>query len=268
MITVQAARTGVVHVYAKRCAHPKGVASGRLRRPRWQQEVRISVPTKAVVSIHHSVWTIAATRGTTRLARRVWHGGRHQQEVCAQRQNQENIMRRGRRQQEGRDLLPARQVWNGERRQHEVCPHPLYAVDDGGNRGEYCSNHAKPGMVFMMRSGMQRCAHRGCSTRPSYGVDGRKKAKYCAKHAKPGMMNVRFDSRRSSVTGSPGVEIGPSGEGVVSSAPRANATAKRKKPIPPPRLCRLSDVSNGREGASRMKRARRSAEFHLWLCRS
>ncbi|CBJ29797.1 EsV-1-7 [Ectocarpus siliculosus] len=75
---------------------------------------------------------------------------------------------------------------------HKRCGHtacstrPSYG-DAGSKKAEFCSQHAKQGMVNVRN---KRCGHTACSTRPSYGDAGSKKAEFCSQHAKQGMVNV------------------------------------------------------------------------------
>ena len=62
-------------------------------------------------------------------------------------------------------------------------------MDDGGRKQEYCSRHAKSGMVDV-RS--KRCGHQRCTNHLSLGVDdGSKKADYSSQHARAGMVSVK-----------------------------------------------------------------------------
>ncbi|CAN0000447.1 unnamed protein product [Ectocarpus sp. 6 AP-2014] len=71
---------------------------------------------------------------------------------------------------------------------HPGCnKHPSYGTG-GTTKVVFCSPHAKRGMVDLLH---KRCAHPGCTTRPSYGIAGSKKADFCIKHAKQGMIDVR-----------------------------------------------------------------------------
>lgn len=56
-------------------------------------------------------------------------------------------------------------------------------------RKEYCSLHAKAGMIDVKG---RRCAHLVCTKRPTLGADdGRKKPAFCFQHAKANMVSVQ-----------------------------------------------------------------------------
>ncbi len=74
----------------------------------------------------------------------------------------------------------------------ECTTRPSYGVDDGSRKAEFCSQHAKAGMVDVVN---RRCAHQGCTKGPSYGKDdGCRKVEFCSAHAMAEMVDVR--SRR------------------------------------------------------------------------
>ncbi|CAM9760858.1 unnamed protein product [Ectocarpus fasciculatus] len=70
--------------------------------------------------------------------------------------------------------------------EHGCTTRPSYGKDDS-KKAEFCSQHAKPGMIHVFR---KKCGHPDCIKHPSYGKDGSKKAEFCSQHAKPGMMHV------------------------------------------------------------------------------
>ncbi|CAN0041536.1 unnamed protein product [Pylaiella littoralis] len=70
---------------------------------------------------------------------------------------------------------------------HRGCTkQPSYGVA-GTKTAEFCSGHAKGGMVNVFK---KKCTHRGCTKRPSYGVAGTKTAEFCSEHTTDGMVDV------------------------------------------------------------------------------
>lgn len=51
----------------------------------------------------------------------------------------------------------------------------------GTKKREFCSGHAKEGMVNL---NSKKCVHPGCSKVPSFGVAGTKDRDFCAGHTK------------------------------------------------------------------------------------
>lgn len=64
---------------------------------------------------------------------------------------------------------------------------PSYCVA-GGRKAEFCSKHARAGMVNVKH---KPCGIEGCSITPNFGVSGSKKAEFCSEHARAGMVDVR-----------------------------------------------------------------------------
>lgn len=52
----------------------------------------------------------------------------------------------------------------------------------------FCARHAAEGMTNLCS---KQCAHKGCATRPTYGVEGSKNPEFCARHAAEGMVDVQ-----------------------------------------------------------------------------
>lgn len=66
----------------------------------------------------------------------------------------------------------------------------------GSRRAESCAQHARAGMVYVMK---RACGTEECSTKPSFGVTGSRRAEFCTQHARVGMVNVV--SKRCSTEG-------------------------------------------------------------------
>ncbi len=68
---------------------------------------------------------------------------------------------------------------------HDDCnTQPSYGK--AGGKAEYCRDHAKSGMVNVVR---RKCTHGDCTKHLSYGKDG-SKAEHCRDHAKRGVVDV------------------------------------------------------------------------------
>lgn len=67
---------------------------------------------------------------------------------------------------------------------------PSYGVDDSNKKPEYCSQHAKTGMVIVIE---KRCSHPGCPKKPSVDAEGgsNRKSEFCFQHAKAGTVIVK-----------------------------------------------------------------------------
>ncbi|CAM9224280.1 unnamed protein product, partial [Sphacelaria rigidula] len=64
----------------------------------------------------------------------------------------------------------------------------------GGKNVKFCARYARAGMVDVVT---KKCDHEGCSKKPSYDVAGSKTAKFCSQHARAGMVHVvRYKSSR------------------------------------------------------------------------
>ncbi|CAN0308545.1 unnamed protein product, partial [Ectocarpus fasciculatus] len=71
--------------------------------------------------------------------------------------------------------------------QEDGCTTGASYGKDGSTKREFCSQHAKPGMINLVS---KRCRHPGCIKQPSFGKDGSKKAEFCSQHAKSGMIDL------------------------------------------------------------------------------
>lgn len=111
------------------------------------------------------------------------------------------------------------------------CGHPRCTTRasfgaDGSKKAEFCSRHARDGMVDIY-STRNRCLHPSCTTRAHFGVEGNKKGEFCSEHAKPGMVDFRNKKRgrdsSSSVTprGAFGATVAEQGAGAWAGAAMA-----------------------------------------------
>ncbi len=75
------------------------------------------------------------------------------------------------------------------------CPPSRHRAPDRSNTGEFCSQHAKAGMVDVKT----RCAHQGYTKQPPNSVDnGSRKATFCSTHQ--GWNGERVSKLHSSAT--------------------------------------------------------------------
>lgn len=69
--------------------------------------------------------------------------------------------------------------------------YPSFGVS-GSNKGGYCSEHRKGGMLNVAS---KWCAHRGCTKYPHFGVAGSNERNFCAEHKKDRMVNAIISKR-------------------------------------------------------------------------
>lgn len=87
---------------------------------------------------------------------------------------------------------------------------PSYGLE--GAKAEFCSQHAREGMVNVKG---RRCEHQGCTKDPTHGVEGTMKAELCSQHTKEGMVDViRFRRTASKVPRRESCKTRQAGHGV------------------------------------------------------
>ncbi|CAN0446120.1 unnamed protein product, partial [Pylaiella littoralis] len=198
--------------------------------------------------------------GVLLWTRQGWNGGRLPQAVCPPRLHQEAEVWCG-RYEDGGVLLWTRHGWNGGRPQQAVCPplctkQPRYGVA-GTKTAEFCSGHAKDGMVDVLS---KRCAHLGCTKRPSYGVAGTQTAEFCSGHAKDGMVRVSDSRNPCSVRGRSGGARGCGGAEMDGCTARRSGAGgkKRRRSLADTRQAEPSSESSSRSGRADSKRSRQA----------